>query len=524
MKLTKRPPLRRGGRARSPPRAVTTTRIDDTTASRPRRPPRRTHPSDRRGRDDGRTGGRPMPPATDAPDGPSARPVTSRSILLPKCTGIAVFDQANEGAKEAAAELGVAEAEFVGPTSCTDSTRPDRVRDQRRDPGRRRDHDVEQRRRPDRAGRRRPRPTPASPSSAGTRRSRRATGESLFVAQVDFDETGTGDGRHGRGDPRRRGRRVRDPVGVARRRQPERLDRVARRGARPSPSTRPSSSSTPCTATTTPRSRTTRRSALVDAHPDLKLIMAPTTVGIAAAAKAMQDEGLCEHGQGLRPRPARRDARRTPRAAAPRSSRCGASSTSATSRTTPPTASATGEFAAEEGATFKAGRMGDVHDREGPDPRRRAADRDGTVHRLRRVQRGLTTFTLETWNRHVAGSTSRVGNRDDRSRTTSPVSGSACRCGRTGSTNTAPTTLRCGRRCSTHFGAAAGRTTRCSSTTTARCSATSRPPAPCLTRVAAMQNEPVNERWQALMGPYFVTGDAPADQQMRELDEVFHLA
>jgi L-rhamnose mutarotase len=41
--------------------------------------------------------------------------------------------------------------------------------------------------------------------------------------------------------------------------------------------------------------------------------------------------------------------------------------------------------------------------------------------------------------------------------------------------------------------------------------------------VTAMQNEPINERWQALMGPYFVTGEAPADQQMRELDEVFHL-
>ena len=39
------------------------------------------------------------------------------SILLPKCTGIAVFDQANEGAIEAAGELGVAEAEFVGPAS-----------------------------------------------------------------------------------------------------------------------------------------------------------------------------------------------------------------------------------------------------------------------------------------------------------------------------------------------------------------------------------------------------------------------
>jgi rhamnose transport system substrate-binding protein len=33
---------------------------------------------------------------------------------------------------------------------------------------------------------------------------------------------------------------------------------------------------------------------LVDKYPDLKLIMAPTTVGIAAAAKAMQDEGLCD--------------------------------------------------------------------------------------------------------------------------------------------------------------------------------------------------------------------------------------
>ena len=41
--------------------------------------------------------------------------------------------------------------------------------------------------------------------------------------------------------------------------------------------------------------------------------------------------------------------------------------------------------------------------------------------------------------------------------------------------------------------------------------------------VAAMQAEPINERWQALMAPYFVAGDTPADQQMRPLDEVFHL-
>jgi len=34
--------------------------------------------------------------------------------------------------------------------------------------------------------------------------------------------------------------------------------------------------------------------ALLDKYPDMELIMAPTTVGIAAAAKAMQDEGLCD--------------------------------------------------------------------------------------------------------------------------------------------------------------------------------------------------------------------------------------
>src|SRR5207237_833527 len=34
--------------------------------------------------------------------------------------------------------------------------------------------------------------------------------------------------------------------------------------------------------------------ALVDKHPGLKLIMAPTSIGIAAAAKAMQDKKLCD--------------------------------------------------------------------------------------------------------------------------------------------------------------------------------------------------------------------------------------
>ena len=39
---------------------------------------------------------------------------------------------------------------------------------------------------------------------------------------------------------------------------------------------------------------TTEAQGLVDKYPNLQLIMAPTTVGIAAAAKAMQDAGLCD--------------------------------------------------------------------------------------------------------------------------------------------------------------------------------------------------------------------------------------
>ena len=33
---------------------------------------------------------------------------------------------------------------------------------------------------------------------------------------------------------------------------------------------------------------------LIDKHPNMKLIMAPTSVGIVSAAKAVQDEGLCD--------------------------------------------------------------------------------------------------------------------------------------------------------------------------------------------------------------------------------------
>ena len=41
--------------------------------------------------------------------------------------------------------------------------------------------------------------------------------------------------------------------------------------------------------------------------------------------------------------------------------------------------------------------------------------------------------------------------------------------------------------------------------------------------VQAMQHEPVNASWQALMAPYFVGSGDAADVQMRPLETVFHL-
>jgi len=68
---------------------------------------------------------------------------------------------------------------------------------------------------------------------------------------------------------------------------------------------------------------------LVDSYPDLALIMAPTTVGIVAAAKAMGDEGLCDSVavSGLVCPP---KCRNLLRMAVHRNLRCGASMTWAT--------------------------------------------------------------------------------------------------------------------------------------------------------------------------------------------------
>jgi len=98
--------------------------------------------------------------------------------------------------------------------------------------------------------------------------------------------------------------------------------------------------------------------ALVDKHPDLQLIMAPTSIGIVAAAKAMQDEKLCDKvkvsGLGL---PSEMLSY-TKNGCAPEFALWSFVDLGYLSYYTAYML-ATGDLKAEEGAKFKAGRMGE---------------------------------------------------------------------------------------------------------------------------------------------------------------------
>jgi rhamnose transport system substrate-binding protein len=215
-------------------------------------------------------------------------------ILLPKFLGIAVFDQANLGAQEAHAELGnTGTLEFLGPTAensaagqieivTTASTREDvdvimisnNAGDQlipALDAAQAAEQTIV---------------TWDSPIPSGQ-------GEDLFVAQVNFDETGQ------------------VMADMARSIMGEDGGQFAVLSASPDAANQNAWIASLQEVLATEAfanlelvdivygNDETEESynlalALVDQYPDLELIMAPTTVGIAAAAKAMQDEGLCE--------------------------------------------------------------------------------------------------------------------------------------------------------------------------------------------------------------------------------------
>ena len=214
-------------------------------------------------------------------------------LLLPKCTGIAVFDQANEGAIEAAGELGATEAQFQAPASCADSTGQIEYVANAVTQGvdaimiSNNSGDQIQNAVNDAAAAGIPVVSWDSPIPSGE-------GESLFVAQVDFDETGTvmadmalsilgDDGGQfailsATPDAANQNAWIASMeealVGDARYANLELVDTVY--------------------GNDDADESYNQALGLIDSHPDLELIMAPTTVGIAASAKAMQDEGLCD--------------------------------------------------------------------------------------------------------------------------------------------------------------------------------------------------------------------------------------
>ena len=115
--------------------------------------------------------------------------------------------------------------------------------------------------------------------------------------------------------------------------------------------------------------------------------MAPTTVGIAAAAKAMSDEKLCDKvkvsGLGL---PSEMVSY-TMSGCAPQFALWSFVDLGYLTYYTSYMI-ATGAIQGTEGETFEAGRLGPRTHHQGPDPRCGPAHPDGAVHGLRQDQRG----------------------------------------------------------------------------------------------------------------------------------------
>jgi rhamnose transport system substrate-binding protein len=214
------------------------------------------------------------------------------SILLPKCAGIAVFDQANQGAQEAAEELGTDEAEFLAPASCEDPTGQVEMMTNAATQG------VDAIMISNNAAEQ-IQPAVDAAADAGTvvvswdSPIESGEGESLFVAQVDFDETGVV-----------MADMALDILGddggqfAILSASPDAANQNAWIAALETALEDPQYEDLELVDTVYGNDEDTesynQALALVDSYPDLDLIMAPTTVGIAAAGSAMTDEGLCD--------------------------------------------------------------------------------------------------------------------------------------------------------------------------------------------------------------------------------------
>jgi rhamnose transport system substrate-binding protein len=217
----------------------------------------------------------------------------AKLVLLPKFLGILVFDQANAGAEEAAAELQNPEKlQFLGPTPENSVAGQIEIVTNATTQG------VDGIMLSNNAGDQIV-PAAKAANDAGVTMVTwdspvpTAEGEQVFVAQVDFNETGT------------------VMADMALNILGEDGGKFAVLSASPDAANQNAWIEAMKTALKDPKysklelldvvygndqseDSYNQALALVDKYPDMELIMAPTTVGIAAAAKAMQDESLCD--------------------------------------------------------------------------------------------------------------------------------------------------------------------------------------------------------------------------------------
>jgi rhamnose transport system substrate-binding protein len=214
------------------------------------------------------------------------------ATFLPKCTNIAVFPQANEGAEEAATELGSDPADFVGPADCGDATGQIEFMTNAVTQG------VDAIMVSNNAGDELA-PSAQSAADAGIpvvswdSPIPSAQGETVFIAQVDFDETGQVMAEMALSILGDDGGQFAILSAT-----PEAANQNAWIAAMEEALQDPAYASLELVDTVYGNDvfedSVNQALALVDSHPDLELIMAPTTVGIVASAQAMTQEGLCD--------------------------------------------------------------------------------------------------------------------------------------------------------------------------------------------------------------------------------------
>jgi rhamnose transport system substrate-binding protein len=215
------------------------------------------------------------------------------ATFLPKCTNIAVFPQANSGAEEAAGELGSDAAAFVGPADCGDATGQIEFMTNAVTQG------VGAIMVSNNAGDELA-PSAQAAADAGIpvvswdSPIPSAEGESVFIAQVDFDETGLVMAEMALEILGADGGQFAILSAT-----PEAANQNAWIAAMEEAVAGDEKYSSLELVDTVygndvAEDSVTQALALVDQYPDLELIMAPTTVGIVAAAQAMTQEGLCD--------------------------------------------------------------------------------------------------------------------------------------------------------------------------------------------------------------------------------------